>query len=376
MAPEEINEQRLQLQFAEIALANGDLDQAHDQFTELSITASPEIRYSAIWGLARTAQAQTKLHDALSHVDALLTASRSGEPGTPGLLVLLTARCKIYRQAGDFSRSIEVGEAAVQEVAELGLQGTQEEIGLASTLVASYWARGDLFAAQHLASQVIERAEKLGSRRAQGNAYWNACLVATARGQLPLALDLAAKTLALLSESALDRSLASMRITYAWLLLKLDPPQLDRADALLAQAHEVLASSSYGPDLANCEVEMARSALARGDLDTAASRAGDAIGRCPEGRSTVLQNAHVVRGLALILTGATEEGMATVSQAARRLDEQGAQVDAAQAWRELSEALIQRGSPQQAIEALRHAADAAGARSCYVRSDLMVHARD
>ena len=206
--PEEINEQRLQLQFAEIALANGELAQAHDRFRAMALQASSEVRHGAIWGLARTEEALGNLHEAVTHLEALLEAARAGEPGAPSLLNLLIGRCRIYRLAGDFARSIEVGEDAVREVRELGLEGTEDEIRLASSLVGSYFARGDMFSAQHLVSRVIERAEKLGSRQAQGNAYWNASIVAAARGQLTDALDLAAKTLALLAETSPDRSLA------------------------------------------------------------------------------------------------------------------------------------------------------------------------
>ena len=156
--------------------------EARDQFTDLSHAASGEIRYEALWGLARTQEALGNLHEAITQLDALLDAAGAGEPGAPGLLTLLNARCRIYRSAGDFARSIEVGETALRQVRELGLEGTAEEIRLASSLVGSYWARGDMFSAQHLASQVIERAEKLGSREAQGNAYWNASTVAAARG--------------------------------------------------------------------------------------------------------------------------------------------------------------------------------------------------
>jgi hypothetical protein len=63
------------------------------------------------------------------------------------------ARCRLYRKAGDFSRSIEVGEDALREVRGLGLEGSEDEIRLASTLVSSYWSRGDLFSAQRLASR-------------------------------------------------------------------------------------------------------------------------------------------------------------------------------------------------------------------------------
>jgi transcriptional regulator with XRE-family HTH domain len=369
VAPDEINEQRLRLQFAEIALANGALDEAHERFRELSLLAGSEIRHGATWGLARTEEARGNLHAARTHLDALLDASRSGESGAPGLLSLLMGRCRLYKQAGDFSRSIEVGEDALREVRELGLEGSEEEIKLASTLVASYWGRGDLFSAQDLAGQVIERAERLGSRTARGSAYWNACLVAEARGQLTLALDLASRTLALLSESSADRSVAGMRITYAWLLLRCDPPRLDEADALLMRAHDVLADQSFSPDLASCETEIARCALLRGDFGEAVHVAEQAIARCIGNGAAELENARVVSGLALIMSGQADEGVAAVSAAASGLESIGSRLEAAQAWRELAEALIQRDRSDQAIDALRRAADCAGARSSSIRTD-------
>src|SRR5262249_54686060 len=250
--------------------------------------------------------------EAITHVEALLDAARTGEPGAPGLLSLFNARCRIYRKAGDFARSIEVGESALRQVRELGLEGTEDEIRLASSLVGSYWARGDMFSAQHLASQAIERAEKLGSREAQGNAYWNASVVAAARGQLNLALELAAKTLGLLSESVPTQNLAAMRITYAWLLLRCDPPRLDEAETLLARAQEVLSALAISSLLANCETEIARCALLRGNFDDAIEIADQAIARCADGAPELAQ-ARMVGGLALTLSGRPEEGIALMT---------------------------------------------------------------
>jgi transcriptional regulator with XRE-family HTH domain len=372
MLPEEISEQRLQLKFAEIALANGDLDEAHNRFRALSLQASSEIRHGAISGLAQTEEALGNLHEALTHLEALLEPARAGEPGAPGLLTLLIARCRIYRLAGDFAHSIEVGEDAVREVRELGLEGTDDEIRLASSLVGCYFARGDMFSAQHLVSRVIERAERLGSRQAQGSAYWNASLVAAARGQLTDALELASKALALLAEAAPDSSLAAMRIAYAWLLLRCEPPRLDEADALLARAHELLSDLSFGPHLANCETEMARSALLRGDFDLAVRIAGRAIERCEEAGAAEGAHAKVVTGLALIMSGRPDEGAALAAEAAERLATMGSQLEAAQAWRELAEALIHRGRSVEAVEALRRAADYAGVRASTIRTGLGV----
>ncbi len=372
VVPEEISEQRLQLKFAEIALANGELGEAHDRFRALSLQASSEISHGAGWGLAQTEEALGNLHEAMTHLEALLEPARAGEPGAPGLLTLLIARCRIYRLAGDFARSIEVGEDAVREVRELGLEGTEDEIRLASSLVACYFARGDMFSAQHLVTRVVERAEKLGSRQAQGAAYWNASAVAAARGQLTDALELASKTLALLAEASPDSNLAGMRITHAWLLLRCDPPRLDEADALLARAHDLLSDLSFSPHLASCETEMARSALLRGDFDTAVRIAERAMERCAEAGAAEGALAKVVAGLALIMSGQPEEGAALAAEAAERLATMGSQLEAAQAWRELAEALIHSGRAVEAIEALRHAADYAGVRASSIRTGLAV----
>lgn len=368
IAPEEITRQQLKLRFAEIALASGSGEEARSQFAELTSAANGEIRLAATWGLARALEALGDLHGALSRHEALLDAVRTGLPGAPGLLTVLMGRCRLYKEAGDYARSIEVGEEALREVRDLGLEGTEEEIRLASTLVASYWARGDLFSAQHLASAVIDRAERLGSRTARGSAYWNASLVAADAGQLTLALDLASKTLALLSESSPDKNMAGMRVTYAWLLLRCDPPRLAEADALLSRAHEVMTDEQYGPVLASCETEMARSALLRGDFAAAQGLARAAVGRFAEDGAPELEQARVIGGVAAIMSGQVDDGYAAAEQAARRLEALGSRLDAAQAYRDLAEAMFQHGRPEQAVAALRSAADCAGARPSSVRA--------
>jgi transcriptional regulator with XRE-family HTH domain len=369
--PEEVTEQRLMLKFADIALANGSTDEAYQQFAQLSEAANDEIRVGAIWGLARTEEARGNLHAAVTHREALLTAARAGAPGAPALLPLLIGRCRLYRDAGDFARSIEVGEAALREVRDLGLEGSEEEIRLASTLVGAYWSRGDGFSAQHLASEVIARAELLGTRTAQGNAYWNASVIAASRGHLTLALDLATRSLALLSESSPELTLAKMRTAYAWLLLRCEPPRIAEADAMLERAHEVATNLSHSPGLGSCETEMARSALLRSHFVEAAQIAERAVARFAGEATPELEDAKIVHGLALLMSGDVDAGTAEVADAAARLEALSAPRAAAQAWRELAEALIKRGRSDEAIDALRKAADCAGARSSSIRTTMV-----
>jgi transcriptional regulator with XRE-family HTH domain len=358
VAPEEINEQRLRLQFANIALANGELGQARELYTALVHATPGEIRIEAQWGLAQTLEALGQLDAALTELHALTEASRSGEPGAPGLLTLMISKCRVYRQAGDFARSIEVGEAALAEIRALGLDGTEDAIALASALAGSYRSRGDLFSAQRLAAQVIQQAERLGSRQAQGNAYWGACTIAMSRGELTLALD----------ESAGLRSLAAMRVNYAWLLLRSEPPRLAEADAMLSQAHEALTDMAFAPVLAACETEMAWSALLRGDPAEAANLARRAGSRCTDPGTVELQNARVVSGLAQVIAGQPDAGADVAADAASRLTAMGSHLEAAQAWRDLADALIQQGRSAQAIQALQRAADCAGLRSSTIRA--------
>src|SRR5215469_1272024 len=362
VAPEEVNEQRLRLQFAAIAQANGELDQARELYTALAHATTGEIRTEARWGLAQTYEALGQLDATLTELDALTEASRSGEPGAPGLLTLMISKCRVYRQAGDFARSIEIGEAALAESLALGLDGTEDAITLASTLAGSYQSRGDMFSAQRLADQVIQQAERLDSRQAQGHAYWSACTIAMSRGQLTLALDLATRSRALLAESDNARSLAAMRINYAWLLLRSEPPRLEEADAMLSQAHDAVTDMAFAPLLASCETEMAWSALLRGDTGRAADLARQAGARCTDPATVELQNARVIAGLAQVMAGQPEAGAEIAADAATRLAALGSHLEAAQAWRDLADALIQQGRSAQAIHALQRAADCAGLR--------------
>jgi tetratricopeptide (TPR) repeat protein len=146
-----------------------------------------------------------------------------------------------------------------------------------------------------------------------------------------------------------------------------------RADELLARAHDVLTGLSNGPALATCEIEMARCALLRGAFDDAVSTADRAIARF-SGETIESSNARVVRALALALSGRVDAGTAEMGEAARQLEALGAPREAAQAWREFGEALIQSGRPEMAVEALRNAADCAGIRSFSVPVNASAHA--
>lgn len=360
--PEEVDERRLRLKFAELALANGAVAEARKRFTELADSADRDIRFAARWGLARAEESLGNLERSIDHLDGLIEAARSGEGGAPGLLVLLGQRCRIYSDAGDVGRSIDIGEQALAEVRALGLEGSDDEIQLASILMASYWLRGDLMHAHRLAGQIIARAEQNGSRRARGSAYWNASLVAEARGQTGLALELAEKASALFAEEGSDRNLARLRMTYAWILLQCDPPRIDQAWTLLERAHSVLEDAAITVDLAGCETELARCHLLTGRAEGAIEFAQRAVTRLRGQDAVEAGRAGLVLGLGLVSVGQVSAGLSECELAAEVLSRTGTRLEAAHAWREIAEVLVRLDRGDEALAALRKVADCAGVK--------------
>jgi tetratricopeptide (TPR) repeat protein len=231
-------------------------------------------------------------------------------------------------------------------------------VRLATTVVMSYWERGDYFTAKRLAEEVIERAETSGTPRARGSAYWNASLVCEARGDLQLAIELAGRALALLSEDDDERNLARLRTDYAWILLRMDPPDVDRAEELLRRSYPSLASAN---ELAYCETELARCQLHRGHPDEAADFAERALARLSDQASTELGRARLVLGQAKLMRGLAEEGLRECRRAADHLRAVGAIRQAVGVWREIADTLVALGRPDEALEAYRSLADSAGA---------------
>jgi transcriptional regulator with XRE-family HTH domain len=361
--PDRIAERRLRLQFAELALVNGSAGQARDRFRELLDAPDPDLRFAALWGLSRAEKALGNVDRSLDHLNTLIDMSRQGASGPPGLLVLLMQQCRLYAEAGDLEHSIALGEQSLEEARQLGLEGTDDEIRLATSLVAGYWGRGDLLRAHRLATEVIARAERSGSRRSRGSIYWNASLLAETRGDNGRALELAQKALALMAEDSADRELARLRVTFAWVLLRSNPPDVARARELLERAHAVLSQSSYVLELASCESELARCLLLSGQVDDAVRIARCALDRL-SGQETVEKGrVRLNYGLALVAHGQSAEGLPECRAAAAFVQRSGSRFEAARMWREIAEVQSRLGLTDAAVESLCRMADCIGVRA-------------
>jgi len=368
----QVTQDRLTLELADVDLTNGSPEEAREKFAALATRgADEEIELAAVWGLARAAEALGDFGAAADHLEALVSHSAVRDPGAPPPLMLQVNRCRVYGMAGDVARCIELGEPLLAHLRQHALEGSDEEIMTAAWLCLAYWRRGDLLSAQQLVKSALEHAERAGPD-AQSAIYWHSTVLAADRREYSLALDLARKALSAATHSRSERRLARLRVSRAWLLMHLAPPQVDEADAELAEAYRVLAARNHSPSLAACETEMARVAILRGNGAEAALIAGRAIDRIGERASHQRELAHVIHGLALLtIAGRENDGAAEVQHAAQQLQQADRLREAAAAWRDLAEAQLARSQRARAdtdrvaltaaaIEAFRSSSNCAG----------------
>ena len=256
----------LRLRYAELALQNGEAEEALASFRDLVEPgrAMPDVAADVAWGLGRSLEALGRLEEAVAVYEGIREADGRDPAGAARWAETVIALCRCSVELGDLGRAIELGEGALDHLDALGLDGTELQAQLVSSLLFAYFQRGDLVRAQLLADALIETVDSRPSRVARGAAYWNASLVAESRGRLAEALDLAERALAMFAESDNRRSIARLRIAYAWLLMRQDDPPLERAESLLRQAREELVDTGTLVDLAYCDTELARVRLLSG----------------------------------------------------------------------------------------------------------------
>jgi len=356
----------LELNYAQLALSSGEPIAALRRFTELldvpAVRADPLLAERARYGQAAALEATGDLEAAITVFEQLreqsVTAGRY--LAWARVLVALT-RC--YREVGDLALSIERGEAALLQISERSLVGTDVHAELVSSLVASYHARGDLTRAASMARDLIDYVEQGDSRRARGAAYWNAAIIAGDQGQHADALALAQRALAMYAESEDERSLARLRLMYAWLLLRTDPPEAAQARELLVKAQSQLREVGSDIDVAYCDTELSRAELALGNTTGAMEHAQAALTRLGGPSRLETARARLALGQAHLAQGESDQAIVEFRAAAEQLADAGVTREAAACWRELAETLMAIGDAAAAHEAYARALDLVGIRT-------------
>ena len=359
----EYDEIRLGLDYAELALENGEPEeaerQARDALTRAELATLEPFRSRGHYLLGRAYEALGRLDEAIRELEHAVDSGSSLPVVHAGIAL---SRC--HRDAGDLSLAIEVGERIGATLPALGLDHTDEAVELAVTIAGAYFLRGDVNQAARLCSDVVRRTEGCASPAARSAAYWNASVALSERGQIHDAVSLATRALALRGEGHDSRNLARLRLSLGRLELRLGPAALPDALAHLTRARDELrGSSASAVDLAQSGVALADAQLRSGDPQSALGHAAEVAAMDTPEVLPERAEATMIRGQALWALQRADEAAAAYLVAIDLLSECGEDRYTAQLWFDLAELLGQVGLVDHSSRALHRAARASGLRS-------------
>jgi len=354
---------RLELDYARIALVDGEAAAALERVSALDLThVTPRLSHEVLMVKARALEMLGDLEGSAEILEPLY-ADRERVGDYLELAKIATDLVVTYLEAGDLHRSVELGERTMGIMESAGLSGTDEHLRLGSALLWSYVERGDLLYASQQVSELIRVAEDLGTPRGRGSVYWNAAVVVEERRDYTLAQRYTERALALMAEGQADRDVPRLRVNYAWLLLRSDPPEPRAALEQLDRAEEPLRTLGSAVDQARVEVERARAYLLLRKTETSTLHARAALALLGEQPRLETATALVTLGDVLVSKGELAEAAAAYERAASMLAMMAASRQSAQIWRDLGDRYLFRGQNDKAALAFERALREVGLRS-------------
>lgn len=360
VAPRELDQVRLTLDYAELSLESGEPLDAETFAAEARDLAEasgmPELAARAGYLHARALEAQGRLDAAIGGLEPLWEVLGGALRAEVAL-----ALCRCYRESGDLTKAVESGERGLTHLSDVGLGDSDEAVRMAVTLAAAYFERGEAGQAVRVGRAAVAKAEQLGSTDARAAAYWNASILESERGSVQEAIRLARRALGLLGEGRDARNLARLRTELGRMQLALDPPLIPEARANLERAAADLAwTSASAVDLARNDVTLARSLLLEGDFVAASELAVAVHERMSEQAPILAASAKALEGEIHAAQGRVEEAVSAYQRAAHLLTGVGADRSVAQLWFDLAELLEREQAFDLARTAYRGAAAASG----------------
>ena len=360
----EFDEIKLTLDFAELALESGQHLEAEARAREAvdraRIGSQEELVFRGRYLAARALEGQGNMDDAILELEPLVSSRQGG---------LLRVKCAIalsrcYRESGDFTQAIEVGERVLAQLANSPLDSADEAVQMAVTLAAAYFERGDSGQAVRTCRKAVAKAETLESPVARASAYWNASIMEAERGSVGNAVPLAERALALLADGQDTRNLARLRTQLGLMQLQLDPPDVSEAQQHLEKAAEEMAwSGASAIELARNMLARARASFIDGDVMQAQSMCQEVFDIAEGEAPVVAADAKSLQGQTYAATGDVLSAADAYRQAVFILTGVGADRSAAELWFELAGLLEEVGDLDAAREAYRSAAASSGLRS-------------
>ena len=352
------------LRYAHIALENGAADEARIRFAEVlahpALADLPSLAHEARWGHALALEANGAFKEAIAELErAVEMISPSTEPDQWAKVHTALIRC--HRELGDLTRSIEVGEDALQRLTDSGGPWTDEMVMLGATILAAYIYRGDLAYSRQYADMLTERAEAIGTPKARMAAYWNAAWTKDLSGDAQGALKLVERAIALLGEEDDARNLSRLRLAHGRFLLSAMPEKAEQALEILRRAErEIESNAASTVDLASCVIVQARAHIVLDRPVEAAGLARRATELLSGTAGVLIAEAYTVLCDALVRLGRREEAVTALSRAVEYLEKMRAHRPAARAWFDLAELLGAAGRADGQKEAFHRALSCMG----------------
>ena len=364
VAPQELEQIKLTLDFAELSLESGDAPtaelKARDAREAAEAAALKEHVYRARFLIARSLEAQGLVDDAIIELETLF----SPRVGSVMQIKVGISLSRCYRESGDFSKAVEVGEMILDHLADTPLDSSDEAVQMAVTLAAAYFERGDTGQAVRVCRRAVAKAETLESSKARASAYWNASIMEASQGAVNNAIPLAERALALLAEGQDGRNLGRLRTQLGDMQLRMDPPQIAEAQEQLKLAAEELQWCSASPlDIGRNELSQARASYLAGDVDTAQEISARVHDTVLVASPQIAADAKVLEGQVLAARGEVEAATRAYREAVLVLSSVGADREVAHLWFELAGLLEEVGELDASRDAYRSAAAASGVKS-------------
>lgn len=359
-----IKELELKIAFGEMALRNGENGEALQSFSEAladkPLLADSSVRRAQI-GLALALEKIGSLSAAVQLLTDLYDAPAT-VVGSQEWSQIAASLCRCYRECGDLALSAEVGEKALQQLDQLGLEATDDYIQLGSMLIGTYSMRGDLTRAHLLANRLVATAEDAESTVTRGGVYWNAAQVAHARGATADALALTERALHLMAATDNLRHRALLTAMHGSLLMESDPPDVERSWDLFTQAHDILVQVGTAAEQARLENDLGVASIRLGRVDDALRHASRALGLLHNEPRWLTVQARATLAEAQLSMGDQALAEETLMTAARDLRQVTPSRQTALAWRRLGDLYQSCGKSDAAMTAFQRALQDLGLR--------------
>jgi tetratricopeptide (TPR) repeat protein len=221
------------------------------------------------------------------------------------------------------------------------------------------------------ATSLIEEARAHDSSIGMGAAYWNAALIAEARGDLQQALRLSQRALALFSEQGASKHIVELQQVVAWMTMSSAPDRAPEAARLLDESRPQVDELGGSPAAAQWETLRALAHFLVGELSRAETMARRAVlhtEQVDEPRETA--EALMILGDVLTARGKDDEGLESYRSAERTLRRSSPTHRFAAVYRELAQRFNLAGEVELGRECLLTALDIARVPGNPVRAEI------